>query len=183
MTLAARARPRLADIDTARLSMDLRPVSGAEKFWTSPRRRASGGQSRCWRWRAPSSSRASCCDRRAHQGPGAGHHQPHDDAFANSRRAARPSCWWSRTSTSPALGDSVAVMDDGRIVHRGRMRKLAEDEALQTRLTGPFTFGPPMNRAHLPCCWCRPGATAGTGLPWWAACLWAAHHRGGWRWA
>jgi branched-chain amino acid transport system ATP-binding protein len=35
-----------------------------------------------------------------------------------------------------ALGDSVAVMDDGRVVHRGSMRELAEDEALQQRLLG-----------------------------------------------
>jgi branched-chain amino acid transport system ATP-binding protein len=34
------------------------------------------------------------------------------------------------------LGDSVAVMDDGRVVHRGSMRELAEDEALQSRLLG-----------------------------------------------
>jgi branched-chain amino acid transport system ATP-binding protein len=35
-----------------------------------------------------------------------------------------------------ALGDSVAVMDAGRIVHTGRMAALAADEALQTRLLG-----------------------------------------------
>lgn len=34
------------------------------------------------------------------------------------------------------LGDQVAVMDDGRIVHRGAMRELADDEELQTRLLG-----------------------------------------------
>lgn len=34
------------------------------------------------------------------------------------------------------LGDSVAVMDAGRIVHTGRMADLASDEALQTRLLG-----------------------------------------------
>lgn len=34
------------------------------------------------------------------------------------------------------LGDSVAVMDDGRIVHAGSMRELVEDEALQQRLLG-----------------------------------------------
>ena len=33
-------------------------------------------------------------------------------------------------------GDGVAVMDDGRIVHRGRMADLAADAALQTRLLG-----------------------------------------------
>ena len=35
-----------------------------------------------------------------------------------------------------ALGDSVVVMDSGRIVHSGRMAGLAADEALQTRLLG-----------------------------------------------
>jgi branched-chain amino acid transport system ATP-binding protein len=35
-----------------------------------------------------------------------------------------------------ALGDSVAVMDDGRIVHRGRMADLAADDALQQKLLG-----------------------------------------------
>lgn len=35
-----------------------------------------------------------------------------------------------------SVGDSVAVMDDGRIVHRGAMADLAADETLQTRLLG-----------------------------------------------
>ncbi len=35
-----------------------------------------------------------------------------------------------------ALGDTVAVMDDGRIVHRGPMAELAADAALQQRLLG-----------------------------------------------
>ena len=35
-----------------------------------------------------------------------------------------------------SLGDSVAVMDDGRIVHAGAMRDLAEDDELQQRLLG-----------------------------------------------
>ena len=34
------------------------------------------------------------------------------------------------------LGDTVAVMDNGRIVHRGAMAELAQDEALQMRLLG-----------------------------------------------
>lgn len=35
-----------------------------------------------------------------------------------------------------SLGDSVAVMDDGRIVHRGAMADFAADEAMQTSLLG-----------------------------------------------
>lgn len=35
-----------------------------------------------------------------------------------------------------SLGDTVAVMDDGRIVHAGPMAELAEDTALQQRLLG-----------------------------------------------
>ena len=35
-----------------------------------------------------------------------------------------------------SLGDHVAVMDDGRVVHRGAMAELAEDESLQQRLLG-----------------------------------------------
>ncbi len=34
------------------------------------------------------------------------------------------------------LGDTVAVMDDGRVVHAGAMDALADDEALQQRLLG-----------------------------------------------
>jgi len=35
-----------------------------------------------------------------------------------------------------ALGDTVAVMDDGHVVHAGTMADLVADEALQTRLLG-----------------------------------------------
>ena len=35
-----------------------------------------------------------------------------------------------------SIGDDVAVMDDGRIVHTGSMAGLAADEALQHRLLG-----------------------------------------------
>ena len=34
------------------------------------------------------------------------------------------------------LGDHVAVMDDGKVVHRGAMAELAEDASLQQKLLG-----------------------------------------------
>ncbi|WP_426176614.1 ABC transporter ATP-binding protein [Massilia sp. TWR1-2-2] len=39
-------------------------------------------------------------------------------------------------SVVKSLGDSVAVMDDGRVVHAGAMRELVEDLDLQQRLLG-----------------------------------------------
>ena len=39
-------------------------------------------------------------------------------------------------AVAQALGDGVAVMDDGRVMHRGPMAALAADEALQQRLLG-----------------------------------------------
>lgn len=39
-------------------------------------------------------------------------------------------------AAAKALGDTVAVMDDGRIVHSGAMAELAEDADLQHRLLG-----------------------------------------------
>ena len=39
-------------------------------------------------------------------------------------------------SFATRLGDRVAVMDDGRIVHAGAMQELAEDAALQQSLLG-----------------------------------------------
>ncbi|WP_426193081.1 ABC transporter ATP-binding protein [Massilia sp. DWR3-1-1] len=39
-------------------------------------------------------------------------------------------------SVVQTLGDSVAVMDDGRVVHAGAMAALVADEALQQRLLG-----------------------------------------------
>jgi branched-chain amino acid transport system ATP-binding protein len=39
-------------------------------------------------------------------------------------------------AVAKALGDSVAVMDSGRIVHAGTMAELAADESMQQRLLG-----------------------------------------------
>jgi branched-chain amino acid transport system ATP-binding protein len=39
-------------------------------------------------------------------------------------------------SFAKALGDTVAVMDDGHVIHRGTMAELAHDQSLQTRFMG-----------------------------------------------
>ena len=40
------------------------------------------------------------------------------------------------TDFAKRLGDTVAVMDDGRVVHAGSMAQLAGDDELQQRLLG-----------------------------------------------
>ena len=49
--------------------------------------------------------------------------------------------WLGGAGTVPgvpaiAAPDRVAVMDDGRVVHRGAMAELAEDELLQQKFLG-----------------------------------------------
>jgi branched-chain amino acid transport system ATP-binding protein len=60
MLLAARSAKRGAD-GRARLQWIFKLFPAVEKFWNHPAGKLSrAGRSRCWPWRAPSSSRASC---------------------------------------------------------------------------------------------------------------------------
>ena len=115
------ARERAAGRGAARL--DLRLLPGAEEVLDASRPACSrAGRSRCWRSRAPSSSRAALL---LIDEPTKGLAPAIiDNMIARLPRAqARPtprSCWWSRTSASPRRSATPsAVMDDGRIVHAG----------------------------------------------------------------
>lgn len=57
-------------------------------------------------------------------------------AFAELKRDATLLVVEQNFHFARSLGDAVAVMDSGRIVHTGSMRDLAADEALQQRLLG-----------------------------------------------
>jgi len=57
-------------------------------------------------------------------------------AFADLKRETTILLVEQNFRFAASLGDTVAVMDDGRIVHRGAMADLARDGALQTRLLG-----------------------------------------------
>jgi branched-chain amino acid transport system ATP-binding protein len=61
MLLAARGARTLDDIDTTRLEWIFGLFPAMKKFWNHPAGKLRAGRSRCWRSRAPSSSRASCC--------------------------------------------------------------------------------------------------------------------------
>jgi branched-chain amino acid transport system ATP-binding protein len=58
------------------------------------------------------------------------------DAFRELKRDATLLVVEQNFHFARSLGDAVAVMDSGRIVHTGTMHSLAADEALQQRLLG-----------------------------------------------
>jgi branched-chain amino acid transport system ATP-binding protein len=58
------------------------------------------------------------------------------DAFRELKRDATLLVVEQNFHFARSLGDAVAVMDSGRIVHTGTMHELAADEALQQRLLG-----------------------------------------------
>ena len=58
------------------------------------------------------------------------------EGFVRKAQAATILLVEQNFQVAKALGDQVAVMDDGRVVHSGAMASLADDEALQQRLLG-----------------------------------------------
>ncbi len=59
------------------------------------------------------------------------------DCFAEIKRAGATILLVEQNfRVAEAIGDTVAVMDNGRIVHRGAMAELSRDAALQERLLG-----------------------------------------------
>jgi branched-chain amino acid transport system ATP-binding protein len=139
LLLAARGARRLDDIDTRRLDWLFGLFPALKKFWLYPAGKLSGGQKQMLaiaramveprrlllidepsKGLAPSIVQNLIGALRELKGSGATTILLVEQNFAVAR----------------ALGDSVAVMDDGRVVHRGAMAELAEDEALQQRLLG-----------------------------------------------
>jgi branched-chain amino acid transport system ATP-binding protein len=59
------------------------------------------------------------------------------DAFAELKRSGVTILLVEQNiNFAKQLGDSVAVMDNGRVVHSGSMQALAEDDAMQRDLLG-----------------------------------------------
>ncbi|SNS16140.1 branched-chain amino acid transport system ATP-binding protein [Noviherbaspirillum humi] len=138
MLLAARGARSIADIDTARLEWIFGLFPAMKKFWLHPAGKLSGGQKQML-----AVSRAIVEPRKLLliDEPSKGLAPA---IIANMITAFRELKQTDTTillveqnfNFARQLGDSVAVMDDGRIVHRGPMAELAENEELQTRLLG-----------------------------------------------
>nr|WP_314630413.1 ABC transporter ATP-binding protein [uncultured Noviherbaspirillum sp.] len=138
MVLAARGARRAEDIDAARLDWIFSLFPAMKTFWLHPAGKLSGGQKQML-----AVSRAIVEPRKLIliDEPSKGLAPA---IIANMIAAFRE---LKNTDTTillveqnfnfaKQLGDTVAVMDDGHIVHRGAMAELAEDGDLQTRLLG-----------------------------------------------
>ena len=138
LLLAARSARRIEDIDTARLERLLEMFPALRKFWLYPAGKLSGGQKQML-----AIARAMVEPRRLLliDEPSKGL----APSIVRNLIAVLRDLKATQTTVllveqnfqmARALGDSVAVMDNGRVVHRGRMAELADDEALQQRLLG-----------------------------------------------
>ena len=138
LVLAARGARRADDIDAARLDWIFSLFPAMKTFWLHPAGKLSGGQKQML-----AVSRAIVEPRKLIliDEPSKGLAPA---IIANMIAAFRE---LKNTDTTillveqnfnfaKQLGDTVAVMDDGRIVHRGAMAELAEDQDLQMRLLG-----------------------------------------------
>jgi len=134
LLLAARSGP----LDQARLDWIFRYFEALKRFWHLPAGLLSGGQKQML-----SISRAIVEPRQLilidepTKGLAPSIIQNLIEAFAELKKTGATILMVEQNfHAARSLGDSVAVMDAGRIVHRGRMAALAADEQLQARLLG-----------------------------------------------
>ena len=138
LLLAARGARTIEQIDTARLDWLFGLFPALKKFWLYPAGKLSGGQKQML-----SIARAMVEPRRLLliDEPSKGL----APAIVQNLIAALRELKSTKTTVllveqnfavAKALGDRVAVMDDGRVVHAGSMAELADDEALQQRFLG-----------------------------------------------
>ena len=138
MVLAARSARHEGELDPARLDWIFGLFPALQKFWLYPAGKLSGGQKQMLAVaRAICEPRALILIDEPSKGLAPSIIQNLIGAL-RELKAQRTTILLveQNFSMAKALGDTVAVMDDGRVVHRGAMAELAEDEALQQRLLG-----------------------------------------------
>jgi len=138
IVLAARAARRASELDSTRLDWIFSLFPALKKFWLYPAGKLSGGQKQMLAVaRAIVEPRALILIDEPSKGLA--------PSIINNLIACFRELKKQRTtillveqnfSMAKALGDSVAVMDNGRVVHSGSMTELAGDEGLQQRLLG-----------------------------------------------
>ena len=138
MLLAARGARTLAQLDTARLEWLFGLFPALKKFWLHPAGKLSGGQKQMLRIaRAMVEPRRLLLIDEPSKGLAPAIVQNLIAALRELKRTDTTVLLVEQNfAMAKALGDFVAVMDDGRIKHRGAMAELADDEDLQHRLLG-----------------------------------------------
>ncbi|TSA14568.1 MAG: ABC transporter ATP-binding protein [Betaproteobacteria bacterium] len=138
MLLAARGARRAQDIDERRLTWIFGLFPALQKFWQHPAGLLSGGQKQMLAVaRAIVEPRKLLLVDEPSKGLAPAIIQNMIAAFRELKQTDTTILLVEQNfHFARQLGDRVAVMDDGRIVHSGAMAELAEDEDLQQRLLG-----------------------------------------------
>ena len=138
MLLAARGARTLEQVDTARLEWLFGLFPALKKFWLHPAGKLSGGQKQMLAIaRAMVEPKRLLLIDEPSKGLAPAIVQNLIAALRELKRTATTVLLVEQNfAVAQALGDRVAVMDDGRVVHRGAMAELAADEAMQQRLLG-----------------------------------------------
>jgi branched-chain amino acid transport system ATP-binding protein len=138
MLLAARSAKHAAQMDEARLQWIFKLFPAVEKFWNHPAGKLSGGQKQMLAVsRAIVEPRDLLIIDEPSKGLAPAIIQNMIDAFQQLKASGVTILLVEQNiHFAQQLGDSVAVMDNGRVVHSGRMQALAEDTALQQSLLG-----------------------------------------------
>lgn len=138
MVLAARAARHAGQIDAARLEWIFGLFPALRKFWLYPAGKLSGGQKQMLAiGRAIVEPRRMILVDEPSKGLAPAIVQNLVRALRELKAQRTTVLLVEQNFTmARALGDTVAVMDDGRVVHRGTMAALAADPALQQRLLG-----------------------------------------------
>lgn len=138
MVLAARSARHAGELDTQRLDWIFGLFPALKKFWLYPAGKLSGGQKQMLAVaRAIVEPRALILIDEPSKGLAPSIIQNLISALRELKSQRTTILLVEQNfQMARALGDTVAVMDDGRVVHRGSMAELAEDESLQQRLLG-----------------------------------------------
>lgn len=138
MLLAARAARNAQDMDDARLKWIFKLFPAVEKFWNHPAGKLSGGQKQMLAVsRAIVEPRELLIIDEPSKGLAPAIINNMIDAFGELKASGVTILLVEQNiHFAQRLGDTVAVMDNGRVVHAGSMADFSADTQLQQRLLG-----------------------------------------------
>ncbi|WP_028605744.1 ABC transporter ATP-binding protein [Ottowia thiooxydans] len=138
MLLAARSARNAEQMDQERLQWIFKLFPAVEKFWNHPAGKLSGGQKQMLAVsRAIVEPRELLIVDEPSKGLAPSIINNMIEAFQQLKQSGVTILLVEQNiNFAKRLGDTVAVMDNGRVVHAGSMQALAQDEALQQSLLG-----------------------------------------------